>query len=114
MKHDRGRGKADGQGRNQGQFCSNRSFGQGRGRNCSYAKDSSADGSRPQQSIIATVFDGLERIIDRSRRTIGLLSGRTDRYLERSKELENLPPGGELPDLPAETREKPQLMKKNE
>lgn len=99
MNNDRGRRKADGQGRNKGKFCSNKSFGQGQGRNCSYGKNSSVDGSRPQQSIIATIFDGLDRVLDRSRKTIGLLSGKADRS-PYSPELENQAPTAELPDSP--------------
>ncbi len=114
MKKDKGRGKADGQGRNQGKFCSNQSFGQGHGRNCSYGKNSSEDGFRPQQSIIAAIFDGLDRIIDRSRKTIGRLSGATDQLSNSGKELENLPPGAEDSNLQVENRpqKNTQLMNK--
>lgn len=105
MKKNRNTGKGDGQGREQRKFCTNESFGQGRGRNCDYRRNQGPVGSNPGQSIIASVFDGLDKIIARSRKTIALLSGKSDPKLISSGQPDNLLLGKDS-SAPGDTSEK--------
>ena len=92
MKEERSKGKGDGQGRRQGRFCSSGTFGQGRGGSCGYRRNETPGRSQSSRSMIEAVFDGLETIIDRSRRTIGLLSGKADPEADGSGRKHTVPP----------------------
>lgn len=67
------RATGEGRGSRQKKHCTNEGFGQGRGRNCNYRRTAGPADWRPQ-SLVAAVFDGLDKIIERSKKTIALLS----------------------------------------
>jgi len=77
MTNNRERKAGEGRGRRQNQFCSNAGLGQGRGRNCNYRSAGASPGSRPQ-SFVTVLFDGLDRFIERSKKTMALLSSKND------------------------------------
>ncbi len=77
MQNNRNRQAGEGRGRRQKKFCSNEGFGQGRERNCDYRRNTGSADSQPK-SIVATVFDGLDKFIERSRKTVALLSSKKD------------------------------------
>jgi hypothetical protein len=78
MIENSNRKRAPGAGRGrQKKHCTNEGFGQGRGQNCNYKKNFSPADVRPQ-SIVAAVFDGLDKIIERSKNTVALLSSKKD------------------------------------
>lgn len=77
MTNNRERKAGEGRGRKQRQFCSNEGLGQGRGRNCNYRSAGASPGSRPQ-SFVTMLFDGLDRFIERSKKTMALLSSEND------------------------------------
>lgn len=94
MQNSGNRQAGEGRGRRQKKFCSNEGFGQGRERNCGYRKNTGSADSWPK-SIVAAVFDGLDKLIERSRKTVALLSSKNDSagLMDRSKDQPRLEKG---------------------
>lgn len=73
---NRKRSAGAGRGR-QKKHCTNEGFGQGRDRNCNYRGTVGPAEERPQ-SLVAAVFDSLDKIIERSKKTVALLSSQKE------------------------------------